>query len=78
MPRVFVWKGWEFLFYSLDGSEPPHIHARSGRKELKIWLDSLKVARNSRCRPHEVGELLAVVSERRREFLERWHEHFGN
>ena len=78
MPKLFEWRGWAFLFYSLDGPEPPHIHVRNGGKELKVWLEDISIARNRRCRAHEVSELLAVIRERRSEFLERWHEHFGN
>ncbi|WJH41731.1 DUF4160 domain-containing protein [Aliirhizobium terrae] len=78
MPKVFEWKGWRFEFYSLDRSEPPHIHARKDRKETKIWLEQLAIARNKRCTEKELNELLDVVKAHRQEFLEKWHEHFGN
>ncbi len=44
MPTIFVWKGWTFLFFSLDRGEPPHVHVRKDRKELKLWLDPVRVA----------------------------------
>jgi hypothetical protein len=78
MPTVFEWKGWKFLLYSDEGSEPPHIHARKDRKETKIWLKSLEIARNKRCTAHELAALAKIVEEHQSEFLERWHEHFGN
>ncbi len=78
MPKVFVWQGWAFLFYSLDRTEPPHVHVTKDRKECKIWLDSLDIAKNKRCTEHELNAILAVVRERRSEILEKWHEHFGN
>jgi len=78
MPTVYEWKGWKFLFYSLDAVEPPHIHVRKDRKETKIWLNSLEIARNKRCTAQELNVLVKVVEEHRGEFLERWHEHFGN
>lgn len=78
MPTIFEWKGWKFLFYSLDGVEPPHVHARKDRKECKIWLAEVRLARNRRCSDQEINEIMAVARERQAEFLERWHEHFGN
>jgi hypothetical protein len=78
MPKVFEWKGWRFEFYSLDRFEPPHVHIRKDRKETKIWLERLIVARNKRCTDKELNELLDVVKDHQREFLEKWSEHFGN
>jgi hypothetical protein len=78
MPRVFEWRGWRFEFYSLDRFEPAHIHIRKDRKETKIWLERVAVARNRRCTDKELNELLDVVRSRRLEFLEKWNEHFGD
>jgi hypothetical protein len=78
MPRAFEWKGWRFEFYSLDRLEPPHVHIRKDRKETKIWLKQLTIARNKRCTEKDLNELLAVVGGNQGEFLEKWHEHFGN
>lgn len=78
MPRVFEWKGWRFEFYSLDRHEPPHIHIRKDRKETKIWLERVAVARNRRCTDKELNELLDVVRSHQAGFLEKWDEHFGN
>jgi len=78
MPTILRWKGWKFLFYSLDRDEPPHIHARKDRKEVKIWLDDLSMARNRRCTAKEIRDIISVTKEHRTEFLEKWNEHFGN
>ncbi|MDP3315824.1 MAG: DUF4160 domain-containing protein [Devosia sp.] len=78
MPTLFEWKGWRFVFYSLDSAEPPHVHIRKDRKEAKVWLENTAVARNKRCTDKELNELLDVVKSHRQEFLERWNEHFGN
>lgn len=78
MPKVFEWRGWRFEFYSLDRDEPRHVHIRKDRKETKIWLNSLNVARNKRCTEKELSDLLRIVGENQQEFLEKWHEHFGN
>ena len=78
MPTLFEWKGWKFLFYSLDYAEPPHVHVRKDRKEAKIWLHRVEIARNRRCSDHELAVLLRVAEENRTMFLEKWHEYFGN
>lgn len=71
MPKVFEWKGWRFEFYSLDRFEPPHVHIRTDRKETKIWLERLEVARNKRCTDKELNELLDVVKHHQQAFLEK-------
>lgn len=78
MPKLFEWKGWIFLFYSLDCLEPPHVHVRKDRKELKIWLADLSVARNQRCTAKDISDILSVVQVHKSAFLEKWHEHFAD
>lgn len=65
------------MFHSLDRGEPPHIHVRKDRKELKIWLAPVVLARNRRCADHDVNAIMSIVNERRKEFLDAWTEHFG-
>ncbi|MEO1066026.1 MAG: DUF4160 domain-containing protein [Pseudomonadota bacterium] len=78
MPTLLRWRGFRFFFYSADGSEPPHIHVVKDGKEVKIWLNELKVAVNLGFSSKEVNQILAVTDEHRLEFLEKWHDHFGN
>jgi hypothetical protein len=40
MPTILFIRGWRLFFYSNEGNEPPHIHARKGDVELKYWLDA--------------------------------------
>ena len=77
MPTILRWKGWTFLFYSADWREPPHVHARKGRQEVKFWLDDCSVAASRRVPHHQLNALQQMVRRHRDEFLERWHEHFG-
>ncbi|MBC2772085.1 DUF4160 domain-containing protein [Rhizobium sp. AQ_MP] len=77
MPTIFVWKGWKFLFFSLDRGEPPHVHVRKDRKELKLWLDPVRVAYNRRVPDHEVNAIIDVVNEHRKEFIDAWNRYFG-
>lgn len=77
MPTVLRWKGWIFLFYSADLREPPHVHIRKGRQEVKIWLNDCSIAVARRVPDHELNMLREKVRQHREEFLEKWHEHFG-
>jgi hypothetical protein len=77
MPTIFEWKGWKFLFFSLDRREPPHVHVRKDRKELKLWLDPVRVAYNRRVPDHEVNAIIDVVNEHRKEFIDAWNRYFG-
>lgn len=38
MPTVLHRKGWRVFFYSDEGNEPLHVHARKGDAECKFWL----------------------------------------
>lgn len=38
MPTVLMIRGWRVFFYSEEGREPMHIHARKGDAECKMWL----------------------------------------
>ncbi|MFC5442280.1 DUF4160 domain-containing protein [Rhizobium halophytocola] len=43
-----------------------------------MWLQDLTIARNKRCTEKELNDLLAIVTEQQRNFLEKWNEHFGH
>jgi hypothetical protein len=38
MPTILRVRGWRVFFYSDEGQEPIHIHARKGDAECKLWL----------------------------------------
>jgi hypothetical protein len=66
-----------FLFYSADWREPPHVHVRKGRQEVKFWLDDCSVAASRRVPQHELSALQQKLRQHRDEFLEKWHAHVG-
>jgi hypothetical protein len=39
MSTVLRVSGYRFFFFSLEGSEPAHIHIEHGDKLAKFWLD---------------------------------------
>jgi len=77
MPTVLRVSGFRFFFYSLEGSEPAHIHVEHGDKVAKFWLEPVSVAESHGFRSHELNRLRAMVIENREKFLETWNGYFG-
>jgi hypothetical protein len=64
MPSVLRTQGYRFFFYSLEGTEPPHIHVERGDDVAKFWL-------------HELNRVRLLVTEYRLELLEAWNAYFS-
>lgn len=77
MPTVLRIGPFRFYFYSHEPNEPPHIHIDRGEATIKVWLDSLEVAKSRGFRAHEIGDIVKLVDEHRARLLEAWHEYFG-
>jgi hypothetical protein len=77
MPTVLNASGFRFFFYSLEGAEPPHVHAERGDSVAKFWLDPVQLAGSRGFRSHELSRIRALVIEHRMAFLEAWHGHFS-
>jgi hypothetical protein len=77
MPTVLRVSGFRFFFYSLEGSEPPHIHVEQNDKVAKFWLEPVGVAESHGFRSHELNRLRAMVIEHRVKLAEAWNAHFG-
>ena len=78
MSTVLRIKGYRFFFFSLEGSEPPHIHLEQDDKLAKFWLKPVCLASSTGFRSHELTEIRAIVIEYSKEFLEKWNEHFSH
>jgi len=77
VPTLLIWRGYKFRFYALDTGEPPHVHIVKDGKSLKVWLQSVEVARNKGYTDQEVARLLAIVAERRDDWMGAWNDFFG-
>ncbi len=77
MPRVLLWKGYRFYFWSHEPGEPPHVHIDKAEYTAKIWLDPVKMAYNEGYKAKELKILIEKVNEHQDEFLEAWHDHFA-
>jgi hypothetical protein len=43
VPELFRAEGFVFFFYSNEGREPLHVHARRGGGFAKFWLEPLEL-----------------------------------
>ncbi len=78
MPTILRHEGYRFFFYSLEGTEPPHVHVESGNDVAKFWLTPVQLAESHGFRSQELNRLRILVIEYGESFLEAWHAHFGN
>ena len=77
MPALLRVRGYRFFFFSMEGREPPHVHAAHSGRYAKFWLDPVDLADNRGFRGHELTELRDIVLEYRNFFMEKWNEYFG-
>jgi len=78
MPTVLRISGFRCFFYSLEGSEPPHIHIEEDDRVAKFWLNPVNLAESHGFRAHELNRLRALVLEHRLRLLEAWNDFFGS
>lgn len=76
MPTILRLLNWRFHFYSDEGQEPPHVHARTPEGECKFWLSPVRLARTSGIAPAELRRIEMAVIEHETLFLEKWHDYF--
>ncbi len=78
MPTVLRKNGYRFFFFSIDDSEPIHIHVERAGSYAKFWLNPVSLARNHCFRSHELFEIGRLVKENKQIFEEKWNEHFSS
>lgn len=77
MPTVLRIGAFRFYFYSHEPNEPPHVHIDRGEAAIKVWLETVEVAKSRGFRSHGINGIVAMVEEHRAHLLEAWHEYFG-
>lgn len=78
MPTVHYEGPYDFIFFSSDKDEPPHIHVKRERHIAKFWLEPVSLARNRGFKEHELSRIARLVAEHRERLLEAWHDYFGS
>jgi hypothetical protein len=77
MPEVFREGGYRFFFFSLEGTEPPHIHVESAEKYAKYWLNPVILVESRRMNSAELSKVRKIIEKRQNEIISKWNEHFG-
>lgn len=81
MPTVLMVRGWRFFFYSNEGNEPMHIHARKGGAECKYWLleatFDIEEAYAFGVTPQLRREVRQIIFEHFEELVQAWRDFFG-
>jgi hypothetical protein len=76
MPTIIRIGPFRFHFYSDEGSEPAHIHVRSGEGECKFWLEpTIALARNRGVRQGDLRRIEQLVFEHQEKLRKAFHEY---
>lgn len=77
MPTVLRVGGYRFVFYSSNGTEPPHVHVVSAGGAAKLWLaEPVTLARSSGYDARELRALQRLVVTHRDDLERAWHDYF--
>jgi hypothetical protein len=81
MPTILFVLGWRFFFYSNEGNEPMHVHARKGDAECKFWLhpDEFEIEEDFEhgLTPRLRREVRRIIYEHFDEICRAWQERPG-
>lgn len=77
MPTILRQDGFRFFFYSREGNEPPHIHVVGHDGEMKVWLNTLTVAKVFNLSPSYQKLVMEIVSQNRDLLIKKWGEFHG-
>jgi hypothetical protein len=77
MPTILRQDGFRFFFYSREGNEPPHIHVVGHDGEMKVWLNTLTVAKVFNLSPSHQKLVMEIVSQNRDLLIKKWGEFHG-
>ena len=81
MPTILLVRGWRVFFYSNEGHEPMHVHARKGESECKFWLQveifDIEEAWAHDLTPRLRREIRMILFGHFDLIVDEWHRHFG-
>jgi len=76
MPTVLQVDPYNFIFFSSDRGEPPHIHVKRDKQIAKFWLDPVSLETNRGFKKHELNQIDRLVAEHQTTLLDAWHDYF--
>jgi len=81
MPTILHLRGWRVFFYSDEGNEPLHVHARKGDAECKFWLHQdlfeIEEVWSHNLTPRLRGQIRKIMYENFELIAQAWARHFG-
>ena len=78
MPTVHQDGLYDFVFFSSDAGEPPHIHVKRDRQIAKFWLEPVSLAKNKGFKERELNQIERLVIKHHAKLGEAWHDYFGS
>jgi hypothetical protein len=61
MPEVFREDGYRFFFFSLEGTEPSHVHVESAEKYAKFWLNPIALVESRRMNSADLTKVRKII-----------------
>jgi hypothetical protein len=81
MPTILLVLGWRFFFYSNEGNEPMHVHARKGETQCKYWVKSdfyeIEEAWSHNMTPRLRREVRKIIFDHFEYIVGEWNKCFG-
>jgi hypothetical protein len=77
VPTVFRSGPYRFFFYSMDGSEPPHVHVSRDDRSAKFWLGPARLEENSGFPTVELNRIAKLIDTNAHLLLKAWNEFFS-
>jgi len=82
MPTILLVRGWRVFFYSNEGQEPIHVHARKGSAECKFWLRTdvfdIEEAWEHGLNPQLRREIRKIIFDHFELIVDEWRRHLGD
>lgn len=76
MPTVLRVHGYRFFFFSNEGTEPAHVHVKSGENYAKFWLRPLVLVESIGYNARELRDLYEIVTSHQEELERAWNDFF--
>ncbi len=77
MPTILRFGPYRLFFYSGDDDEPVHIHVERDDNVAKFWLEPVRLHNSGGFSSVELRRIQGIVTDRRHQLIEAWHEYFG-
>ena len=82
MPTILMVRGWRVFFYSEEGNEPVHVHAKKAGSECKFWLKAdvyeIEEAWSHGLTPQLRREIRKILFANFDLIIEEWNRHLGD